>query len=347
MQAKGTRIGFLVLLGLLLVAFVAIIKPFLMPGLLAVLVVIICDPIYQILLRWLRQRRYIAALCATFLVLLVVIIPLGIVVGVVISNAANVVMNITTQLEGGQMAQQIDQATEWVKSKISIVAGLLPADFDLRSTVLGVFKSIGSVVYQYSPRVLSATIGLLGGLLLMIVFIFVLFAEGARLYQSILSLLPLDEEHKKVIVREIRFVISATFLSMIATSVAQGILIGIGFWIAGISNPFIWGLVAIGVTLIPVIGGPIMYVTAAAALLIGGRWVAAIFILIYGIGIVSTVDNIIKPLIMRGKVNVHPLLLALSIMGGGMWLGPIGIILGPLVVVLLLAMLKIYQREFS
>ena len=68
--------------------------------------------------------------------------------------------------------------------------------------------------------------------------------------------------------------------------------------------------------------------------------------LIWGVAIVSMADNVIKPIVMRGKVNVHPVLLALAIIGGSMWLGAIGFIVGPVVVALMLAMLRIYRREF-
>jgi len=133
---------------------------------------------------------------------------------------------------------------------------------------------------------------------------------------------------------------------MVLTACAQGLLIGIGYWIAGISNPAVWGALAIGVTLIPVIGGPVMYVPPAAALIIGGHFYSGLFLLLFGVGIVSTVDNVIKPLAMRGKVNVHPVLLALALVGGTFWLGTAGIIVGPVVVALMLAMIRIYRKEF-
>jgi predicted PurR-regulated permease PerM len=161
-----------------------------------------------------------------------------------------------------------------------------------------------------------------------------------------MSLLPLEPEHKQVLAKEVAGVITGTFAGMVATALAQGILIGIGYWIAGIANPLVWGVVAIGVTLIPVIGGPAMYIPPAIALIIGGSMGKGIFLLIWGVAIVSMADNIIKPIVMRGKVDVHPVLLALAIIGGSMWLGAIGFIVGPVVVALMLTMLRIYRREF-
>lgn len=347
MEHKLAKISFLILFALLILGFAKIIKPFAMPAFLALLIVVICNPIYQFFLRLVKEKRYIASFFATLFVAICIITPLGIAVGIIISNISNVIGYITAQLQAGQIALSIDETNRWLTAKAAEFATWLPADFNLRTALVEVLTSAGKTIYQYSPKVVYATANIAGGIILMIIFMFGLFAEGPKIYRTIISLLPLADEHKDILAKEIRFVISGTFLGMIATSVAQGILIGIGFAIVGISNPLVWGLVAVGVTLIPVIGGPLMYLPAMAALFIGGRIGAGVFILIYGVGIVSMIDNVIKPIVMRGKVNVHPLLLALAIIGGGLWLGPIGIICGPLIVVLMLTMIKIYQREWS
>ncbi|MFH1480182.1 MAG: AI-2E family transporter [Pseudomonadota bacterium] len=349
-KITASRIAFLLLLIALMSAFLAIIRPFILPGLLSLLIVIICDPIYQAILKRLRYKRYLAASIATFIVCLCVIIPLWIVVNTTIKNTTQVVGSMTKQLESGQLARSIDDTNQWITSKLEQISTLIPVgyqDFNLRATMLGALKSVSKFVYEHSSQFVKATATVASGLLLVVIFVFVLFAQGSAIYQTLFSLLPLSDEHKHLLTREARQVIAGTFLGMIATSFAQAILIGIGYWIAGIAKPFLWGLIAVGITLIPVIGGPIMYVPTSVILFITGNWGSGLFLFLYGVGIVSTVDNIIKPLVMRGKVDVHPVLLGLSLIGGTLWAGPAGIIIGPLVVALLLAMLRAYQREFG
>lgn len=345
MGNKAPKIAFLVLLAILLAAFCVIVRPFLLPALFALVIAVICNPIYNFLLKLVRQR-HVAAFITTVFVCICILIPLGMAVAVIVLNAADAVHYVTSQLEAGQIATALDNANVWFAAKMSGFADILPENFSLRASLIDSLKEAGKVIYQYSPKVITATVSAVGGLLLLVILLFVFFAEGGRMYESILGLMPLKNEHKKLLAREVRTVISATFLGMIATSVAQGILIGIGFYFAGISNPVFWGLTAIGVTLIPIIGGPLMYIPAVTALAIGGETGKAAFLLLYGVLIVSLIDNLIKPLIMRGKVNINPVLLALSLIGGALWIGPAGIILGPLVVVLMIAMLRIYQREF-
>lgn len=345
-SVKASKISFLLLLVLLMAAFAVIIKPFLVPALLALIITVICWPVNLLCVQLCRGRRYAAAVLATMLVSLCILAPLGTIIAVAASNAVDAVKAVIAHLQVGSVAQGIDQANLWLQNKIAAFPQFFPAELDIRAKLLEFLSGTGKVLYEYSPRVFSATAGMFAGFLLVVVFLFLFFAEGDKLQQTFLSLLPLDPEHKQVLTREVAGVISGTFAGMIVTAFAQGALIGIGYWIAGIANPLVWGVVAIGVTLIPVVGGPVMYMPPAVALLIGGSPGRGLFLLLWGAALVSTVDNVIKPLVMRGRVNVHPVLLALAIIGGSIWLGAIGFIVGPVIIALLLAMLRIYRREF-
>ncbi|PIR16376.1 MAG: hypothetical protein COV46_08575 [Deltaproteobacteria bacterium CG11_big_fil_rev_8_21_14_0_20_49_13] len=347
MENRPTKIAFIILFLVLIVAFARILKPFFIPAFLGLLIVIIFNPIYGLFLRLVGGKRYLASFFTTILVSLCIITPFAIIVGIIMANMNSVIHYISIQLQSGEFSGVVDQANLWVAAKASEYSDWLPSDFNLRAELLVVLASLSKVFYQYSPRVVAATASMISGVFLMVIFMFALFAQGPNIYRTIISLTPLKDEHKDILSEEIRRVISGTFLGMVATAIAQGILIGIGFAIAGISNPVVWGLVAIGVTMIPVVGGPLMYVPAAIGLIITGDVGWGIFILVYGIGLVSMADNFIKPLVMRGAVHVNPLLLALCLVGGGLWLGPVGIIIGPLVGVLLLSMIDIYQREFT
>lgn len=341
-----SKISFLVLLLLLMAAFVVIIRPFLVPALVALIITVICWPVNRMSIRLCRGRRYAAAGLATLLVSLCILVPLGTVISVAAMNAAGAVKAVIFNLESGEIAQTIDQANLWVQGKIAAFPQFVPAQLDMRAKLLEFLSAAGKVAYEYSPKVFSATAGVVTGLLLVALFSFMFFAEGDRLQQLLLSLVPLAPEHKQVLTQEISGVITGTFAGMIVTALVQGLLIGIGYWIAGIDNAFVWGVVAIGVTLIPVIGALAMYLPPAAALIIGGSAGWGIFLLVWGLALVSMADNVIKPVVMRGKVNVHPVLLALAIIGGSLWLGAIGFLVGPVIVALMLAMLRIYRREF-
>jgi predicted PurR-regulated permease PerM len=141
--------------------------------------------------------------------------------------------------------------------------------------------------------------------------------------------------------------ISALLLGMIGTAIAQGLLIGTGIVAAGFSNAMMWGLLAMLAAFIPIIGAAIAYLTATAVLAAMGRWEAALLFFIYGVGIVSSVDNVLRPLVMGSRVRVHPVLLFIALLGGVRVFGGVGIIAGPVLLAIFLAALRIYQREFA
>jgi len=346
MDNRAPRISFLLLFVILMITFGLIIRPFLLPALIALLIAVICRPVNRFFLKLLHGRKYLAALAATIVVALCILIPLSILVSIAAVNSVDAVKAVIGKLEVGQIAQSIDRINAWFLAKADLLPGLQLSDLNIRAKLLEFLSALGAMIYEYSPRVFTATFNIFIGALLVVLFIFIFFVEGAGLYETMISLLPLKSEHKNILVQEVTSVITGTFTGMIATACAQGVLIGVGYWIAGISNAAVWGVLAIGVTLIPVIGGPIMYLPPAIALIIGEHMYRGIFLILYGICIVSTIDNIIKPLVMRGKVNVHPVLLALALVGGTLWLGTAGIIVGPVVVALMLAMLRIYRKEF-
>jgi len=346
MVSKAARISFLLLLLILMIAFAAIIRPFILPALIAFLIAVICWPLNRMCYQWFGRRRHVAALVATCTVALCILVPLGILMTIATMNAVDAIGALSSKLEAGRVAQAIDTTNHWIQAKIVDLSGESMPEFNLRTRLLAFLSTIGTLAYQYSPQVFPATANLAAGLVLVILFIFIFFADGEQLYAVLMDLIPLARDHKQVLVREIGSVITATFVGMIATACAQGFLIGIGYRIAGIDNALVWGILAIGVTLIPFIGGPVMYIPAAIALMISNHFYSGLFLLIYGVAIVSTIDNIIKPLALRGKVNAHPILLALGLIGGGLWLGMTGIIVGPVVVVLMLAMIQIYRKEF-
>jgi len=344
--SRTSKISFLVLLALLMAAFIFIIRPFLVPALIALIITVICWPVNRLCIRLCRGRRYAAAFLSVVLVLVCILGPLGTIIGFAATNAASAIKTAMSHMEAGSVAHTVDHVNLWLQGKLNAFPQILPAGFDMRARLLEFMSTAGKFAYEYSPKVFSATAGVVTGMVLVLLFLLIFFAEGERLQQALLSLLPLDPEHTQALTKEISGVITGTFAGMVITAIVQGLLIGIGYAIAGIDNALAWGVVAIGVTLIPVIGAPAMYLPPAAALLFSGSPFRGIFLLVWGLALVSMADNIIKPLVMRGKVNVHPVLLALVIIGGSLWLGAIGFIIGPVIAAMMLAMLRIYRREF-
>jgi predicted PurR-regulated permease PerM len=191
---------------------------------------------------------------------------------------------------------------------------------------------------------------LLFGTLIMIVALFFLLAEGSRMLDAVVKLVPLEEQHVRELAAEFdracRAIVSATLLS----AIAQGLLAGFGFFfIADLRGSVaLLTLLTMVLALVPFTGAAAVWIPVSLYVYFfqDSTW-AAVALAIYGAVVVSGADNVIKPLVLHGQSNLHPLLALLSVLGGIQALGPIGIVIGPMAVVFLQVLLKLVQRELS
>ena len=344
---KGARIAFLIFFGVLVATFLYMAAPLMKAAFLALIIAVIFHPVYLFFLKLFKQHNYIAAVVTTILSFCTVLVPVVIVVALLASNIVEFATRLAEQLQSGQLAPVADQIGQTISSWISAIPGGGEIVFDLRATVVGALKEIGGFLYQFSPKMLATTAKLGINLVVLVIFLVVFFAEGSRFFAWLIKALPLSVSHQQEISRTIRIMISAILLGMIATAIVQGLLIGLGFSIVGFSEPIMWGLIAILAAFIPIVGAASCYIGAVIVLLAMGRVQAAIIFLIYGMVFVSSVDNIIRPLVIGSHVRLHPVLLFVALLGGVRAFGAIGIVFGPVLLAVFLASLRIYQREFT
>jgi predicted PurR-regulated permease PerM len=160
--------------------------------------------------------------------------------------------------------------------------------------------------------------------------------------------LPLEEGYVRELIEEFDSLSRAVVLATLISALVQGILAGFGFWVAGVGAVFLLMLLTILCALIPFIGAATVWICVCLWLVFyEDRWLAASLLAVYGTAIVSMSDNVVKPLILHGRSNLHPLLALLSILGGVQALGPIGILIGPMIVAFLQTLLKILHRELT
>ena len=137
-------------------------------------------------------------------------------------------------------------------------------------------------------------------------------------------------------------------LATVLSALAQGVLAGVGFWIAGLNSILLLTFAATLLAMVPFVGAAIVWAPAAAWLILFADAPGyGIFLIIWGVGPVSLSDNIVKPLVLQNASKLHPMFALLSVVGGVQALGPIGILTGPMVVVFLQTLLNILHRELS
>ncbi|MBI4212510.1 MAG: AI-2E family transporter [Deltaproteobacteria bacterium] len=347
MNPRLMRIAFIIFFASLTFLFAFITWPFAKSAFLAFTLTIVFSPLYHRILRRFKMHRYLASFATTIIIAACFILPLAILGTVVITKIGAFLQDFVLQLEQGTFANIIEPLFHGIHSWIVDLIGQAPLAQDFETAILETFKAIATQLYQFSPRVLSTTISVVTNFFLMFLFLIVFFVEGDALYRWFVETTPLSRSHWEEMATEVRTTITTSLTASIVTAIVQGSLLGIGFVIAGFHQPYGWWLVAILASIVPIVGAASCYVIACIVLLAAGETAWAIGFLLYGIGIVSSVDNVIRPLIVRGASKMHPLLLFVTFIGAVRFFGPIGIVVGPVLLAIFLSSLRIYRREFA
>ena len=188
---------------------------------------------------------------------------------------------------------------------------------------------------------------LIGGFI-MIISLYFFLLDGPAMLKSLKDLSPINDNHEQELIDEFGKVSRAVVVATLLAALVQGLLGGIGYYFAGLDSVFLLTVLTCCLALVPFLGAAAVWVPCALWLyFIDNNTAAAIGLAAYGLIVVSMSDNLIKPLVLHGQSNLHPLFALLSILGGVAALGPIGILIGPMVVAFLQTLLKILQRELA
>lgn len=184
------------------------------------------------------------------------------------------------------------------------------------------------------------------GLFIMVVGLYFFLLDGPGMLTSLQGLSPIEDKHEQELVAEFARVSRAVVVATLLSAAAQGVLAGIGFYFAGLESVFLLTLLSGVLAMVPFVGAASVWIPCVLYLyFVDNNLVAALGLAAYGGLVISMADNFIKPWILHGQSNLHPLLALLSVIGGVTVLGPIGILVGPMIVVFLQTLLKIIQRE--
>ncbi len=323
--------------GLLLSTFIftfLIFRPFWVVLVLGACFAIVLYPIYE----WFCKRKFPNWLSSIVTVILFTILLCGplLGMGVLVFNQSEDVFYLV--VDG-------DTLDPFLVSVEESVNKILPEGIDLDVKE----KSTEFIAYIANniANIFTTTLSAFFSFLLMLLIIFYFLKDGARWKRYIIILSPLnDGDDERIISRLIKSVNSVIKGSMLI-SLIQGFLMGIGLWIFNVPNPALWGTVAAVSSMLPTIGTALVSVPAIMFLLATGSTGNAIGLTIWASTIVGMVDNFLHPIIVGGSMHIPPLLVLFSVLGGIAFLGPVGILVGPLSVSLLYTLISIYRNEFK
>ncbi len=343
MQLKSLNVSFFFLLLFVVgVAVFFIFQPFFTAIVAATILSSFFKKPYHILEKWLRGQRSISALLTCFLVVVVIVTPIFLVLSLVISEANS----LYTVLSQESVLQK------FVERTLVSIQHLPYSNVFLHD---GAFdkNQILNDIKQFSQGALgllqSAYFGVTNFLFWVFVMFFTLYyflIDGKKVLRALMALSPLRDAHDRLLVEKFISISRATLKGTMVIGAIQGLLGGVMFWIAGVPSPAIWGLVMVFFSIIPMVGSAIVWVPAAIIMFFLGQIWQGVFLLGVGFGVISVIDNVLRPKLVGKDTQMHPLLIFFASLGGISFFGLPGFILGPIIVALFMALSEIYSIEF-
>jgi predicted PurR-regulated permease PerM len=273
-------------------------------------------------------RPTLSALLSSALVVVAFVIPLSFIAGLAINQFLQLgesLQDAFTADAGIDTTTPFGRAYEWITGWLG---------FDTQVIVVWVQQNaseLARVGAQYTVAIAAGVTGAVVSFVFIIFAMFLLFRDGERIVARIPELLPFERSRSEALLARIRDVIFGGVYGVIVIALIQGALCGGMFWVLGIPSAALWGMVTVLTSVIPLVGAAGVWVPGTIYLLLGGQYVKAIVLVVWGTLAVSGIDNFLRPRLVGGKVGLSELVMFFALLGGLQAFGVLGIVLGPVV----------------
>lgn len=343
----GHRIFFLVILFFSLFLAYKILGTFIHTIVLAIILTAVVHPLKAPLMRLYGGRPNATALTAVFIMVFLIVIPVFFFLSALVTQGIDTLKQINQWIGEGHLQEllkdpRILQYRSWLETKPDLLGFI---EGDLSGYLMQLSRSFGKTILSRGAGLLRDMIGLGFHFLMMIFISFYLFRDGGKMLERINELVPLPEDQKRRIVERIKAVGRSALLGNFLTAVCQGTAGGIALEIVGFPGLF-WGALMGFSSFVPIVGTAAIWIPASLYLALQGRWQSAVFLSLWGVFLIGSIDNFIRPFLMRGEGRMSPFYIFLAIIGGIRVFGLPGILYGPIILGFASVMLYIYQTEY-
>ncbi len=346
-QRGMARVFLLIFLAIVLYFVGRILKPFFDSLVWAVILATLFYPVYHRIERYLHKKELSSALCCALLTV-AIILPVVLLVFLMAGESVKAYRSLEDMLAGGVPAKiaAIHNSAVYQKLTERLSEMGLPAP-DLGAAAMRVVRTGSRFLVAHSAGLVSGFINFILQLFVMLFGLYYLFLRGPQILHELRALIPLRPEYEERIIQKFTGVVHATFTGSLAVALVQGALGGLGFLIFGISSSLLWGAAMALVSLVPVVGTALIWGPVVIFYMLTGSVVKGLVMLaVFGV-VVGSVDNILKPVLIQRGMEIHTLWVFISVIGGLSVFGFLGIVLGPFLFTILVALLEIYKAEFG
>jgi predicted PurR-regulated permease PerM len=331
---------------LLLVLFVIVVlaflvfRPFLLTFTVSASVALLLHPLYARLSRAFGGRDSLAAALIVLVTTAAILIPLVSSMLVLGGQLVAFLDWVGPRLEPAEIERFW---STWARPRLG--RWLDRFEVQLMPLLSSALTSLAAGATALVQRVAAGVTTAIYELTLFLVMQFFLLRDGRQLQAALRGLSPFSPAQESQILDHLGRTVKGVLQAMVVVPLAQGFVASLGFWVFGVPSPVVWGVAVVFAALVPILGSPLGWVPACAYLFLYASTWQWVGMLLFGIVVISGIDNVIKPLLLQGAADIHPLLGFLSILGGILAFGVFGLLVGPVILSLVLSALRIYRLD--
>lgn len=322
---------------------VLIFLPYMGALFLALILSVIFNPLYLRLRKLTLGRNSLASFLTVCVVSILILVPLGFLAYFLFQEVKALYGYFTDGGGSVVWADYLGRIQGWL-------GNILPDNL-VPETTIGDLENYLNNFYQWIGNhfqtIFNNAVSVVGNIFVFILGLYFFFRDGDKFRKTILKLSPLNDKYDETILKRMAISVESVVKGSLFVAILQGLLTSLGLWMFDVPSPVLWGMVTVLVSLVPSVGTAITIIPAVLFVALTDGWLPSLGLLAWGVFIVGTVDNLLRPLILERGIPIHPFLILLSVFGGLGLFGAIGFLVGPIILSLLFVLMEIYSDVVS
>jgi len=344
-RQQAFAVCFLAILLVLVYQVYTFFRPFLMPILWAMILAHLMFPVHDRFARLLRGKETLSAALMTLAIMLIVVLPVILLSIVLVDEAINAQQTFAAWIESGG----IKRLPELIAG-LPVVGDILNragiSQTSIEGNLAGSAAALKTFVVQQGAVLAMSLLELVLNFLIMIIMLFVLLKDGRVVVKTLHRIIPLQPSHKNRIFARVDKTVRAVVKGIVITALVQGLLAGAAYGVLGVPFAILLTAMTAVIAPFPIGGAALVWIPVAGYLFwVGPTW-TGIAMIVWGVVVVSMVDNFLKPILIGQGAQLPVILLLFSLLGGLVAYGLIGLFIGPVILGLLLTALEIYEQDY-
>lgn len=336
---------FIAMFGLVGYLTYQIYAPFIITIFVAAVLAVVFQKPYQKLLKITKNKEALSSAISCVAIFFIIILPVSFVLSLISAE----IIDLSQQIRNpdSELYQTIEPALAQLE-EIPVIQDYIqdPKTILEDERVTSAASQVSQIAIKYITSLSQSVASIAGLVVIMFFSLFYFFIDGKKAVKKLMQISPLADKHEEQLIQKFTSMTRATLKGTVALGLIQGLMGGFAFLVTGVNSLALWTVIMVFLSIIPLVGAPVVLFPASLIMLATGNIWQGIFLLI-ATGVVSGADNILRPQLVGKDIEMHSLLIFFSTVGGIAAFGVLGFIIGPIIMALFLTFIDIYQLEFK